>query len=68
MTDPMGMALAALRRGDAIGLPTDTVYGLAADASRPEAVRRPAAGSKGTVVPRWATAVRNGARLSRFKS
>lgn len=33
-------ALAALRRGEAIGLPTETVYGLAADASRPEAVRR----------------------------
>ena len=40
MTDPMGQALAALRRGDVIGLPTETVYGLAADASRPEAVRR----------------------------
>lgn len=36
----MGQALAALRRGDVIGLPTETVYGLAADASRPEAVRR----------------------------
>jgi L-threonylcarbamoyladenylate synthase len=36
----MGPALAALRRGDVIGLPTETVYGLAADASRPEAVRR----------------------------
>ena len=40
MSDPMGLALAALRRGEAIGLPTETVYGLAADASRPEAVRR----------------------------
>ena len=40
MSDPMALALAALRRGDAIGLPTETVYGLAADASRPEAVRR----------------------------
>ncbi|MCX7032514.1 MAG: L-threonylcarbamoyladenylate synthase [Arenimonas sp.] len=40
MSDPMGQALAALRRGDVIGLPTETVYGLAADASRPEAVRR----------------------------
>lgn len=40
MSDPMGPALAALRRGDVIGLPTETVYGLAADASRPEAVRR----------------------------
>jgi L-threonylcarbamoyladenylate synthase len=33
-------ALAALRAGEAIGLPTETVYGLAADASRPEAVRK----------------------------
>jgi L-threonylcarbamoyladenylate synthase len=33
-------ALAALRRGEAIGLPTETVYGLAADASRADAVRR----------------------------
>lgn len=40
MSDPMGQALAALRRGDVIGLPTETVYGLAADASRPDAVRR----------------------------
>ena len=40
MSDPMGQALAALRRGDVVGMPTETVYGLAADASRPEAVRR----------------------------
>ncbi|KAA2285298.1 L-threonylcarbamoyladenylate synthase [Arenimonas fontis] len=33
-------ALAALRRGEAIGLPTETVYGLAADAGNPVAVRR----------------------------
>ena len=33
-------AVAALRRGEAIGLPTETVYGLAADASDPAAVRR----------------------------
>ena len=33
-------AVAALRRGEAIGLPTETVYGLAADASRPDAVAR----------------------------
>lgn len=31
-------ALAALRRGAAIGMPTETVYGLAADASNPDAV------------------------------
>lgn len=40
MSSLLDAALAALRRGDAIGLPTETVYGLAADASRPEAVRR----------------------------
>lgn len=33
-------AVAALRRGDAIGLPTETVYGLAADANNADAVRR----------------------------
>lgn len=33
-------AVAALRRGDAIGLPTETVYGLAADALDPAAVAR----------------------------
>ncbi len=33
-------AVAALRRGQAIGLPTETVYGLAGDASNPEAVQR----------------------------
>ncbi|MBP6626671.1 MAG: threonylcarbamoyl-AMP synthase, partial [Arenimonas sp.] len=40
VTHPLDEALAALRRGEAIGLPTETVYGLAADASRPDAVRR----------------------------
>ena len=40
MTSTLEDALAALRRGEAIGLPTETVYGLAADASNPEAVRR----------------------------
>lgn len=33
-------AVAALRRGECIGLPTETVYGLAADAGNPAAVRR----------------------------
>jgi len=33
-------AVAALRRGDCIGLPTETVYGLAADAGNPAAVRK----------------------------
>ena len=40
MNPALQAALAALRRGEAIGLPTETVYGLAADASNPEAVRR----------------------------
>ena len=40
MTSTLEDALAALRRGEAIGLPTETVYGLAADASNPDAVRR----------------------------
>lgn len=40
MSSSLDEALAALRRGEAIGLPTETVYGLAADASRPDAVRR----------------------------
>ena len=34
-------AVAALRRGEVIGLPTETVYGLAADASNAEAVKPP---------------------------
>lgn len=33
-------AVAALRRGEVIGLPTETVYGLAADATNPAAVRQ----------------------------
>ena len=33
-------AIAALRRGEVIGLPTETVYGLAADATDAEAVRK----------------------------
>ncbi|MFA6985450.1 MAG: Sua5/YciO/YrdC/YwlC family protein, partial [Arenimonas sp.] len=33
-------AIAALHRGEVIGLPTETVYGLAADASNVEAVNR----------------------------
>jgi len=33
-------AIAALRAGDVIGLPTETVYGLAGDASNPDAVAR----------------------------
>ena len=33
-------AIAALRRGDVIGLPTETVYGLAADARNAEAVEK----------------------------
>lgn len=33
-------AAAALRRGELVAMPTETVYGLAADARNPEAVRR----------------------------
>lgn len=39
-SDALDAAVAALRRGEVIGLPTETVYGLAADASNAEAVRR----------------------------
>ena len=38
--DRVAEAVAALRRGEAIGLPTETVYGLAADAADPAAVQR----------------------------
>jgi L-threonylcarbamoyladenylate synthase len=68
-------AVAALRRGELVGMPTETVYGLAADADNPEAVRRifalkgrPAdhplivhiAGSE--ALPRWARNVPEAAR------
>ncbi len=36
----LSKAVAALRAGRLVGLPTETVYGLAADARNPEAVRR----------------------------
>lgn len=36
----IAIAVAALDRGEVIGLPTETVYGLAADAENQEAVRR----------------------------
>jgi len=38
--DRIALAVAALRRGECIGLPTETVYGLACDARNPQAVRR----------------------------
>ena len=38
--DPIAAAVAALKRGEVIGLPTETVYGLAADAANPAAVAR----------------------------
>lgn len=37
---PIARAATALARGDLVLLPTETVYGLAADAARPEAVAR----------------------------
>jgi L-threonylcarbamoyladenylate synthase len=36
----LDQALAVLRRGGLVAIPTETVYGLAADASNPDAVRR----------------------------
>ncbi len=41
-SDPTAVeqAVAALRRGELVGLPTETVYGLAADAGNPDAVAR----------------------------
>ena len=39
-TAQIAAAVAALRRGDLVVLPTETVYGLAADASSPTAVAR----------------------------
>lgn len=38
--DDIALALAALRRGELVAMPTETVYGLAADARNPAAVRR----------------------------
>src|SRR5688500_13720803 len=40
LTDDPGRAAECLRRGGLVGLPTETVYGLAADAGNPEAVAR----------------------------
>ena len=40
VTDPIAEALTVLRRGGLVGIPTETVYGLAADASNEAAVRR----------------------------
>jgi L-threonylcarbamoyladenylate synthase len=37
--DPIGDAVSALQAGRLVGMPTETVYGLAADASNPLAVR-----------------------------
>lgn len=38
--DDISLAVAALRRGELVAMPTETVYGLAADARNPHAVRR----------------------------
>jgi len=40
MNDEVARAVQLLLAGDVIGLPTETVYGLAADATQPQAVRR----------------------------
>jgi L-threonylcarbamoyladenylate synthase len=40
LTDDPARAVACLQRGGLVGLPTETVYGLAADAGNPDAVAR----------------------------
>jgi L-threonylcarbamoyladenylate synthase len=40
MTSSIDHALTLLRQGDLVGIPTETVYGLAADASNPRAVAK----------------------------
>jgi L-threonylcarbamoyladenylate synthase len=40
LSDELEAAVAAVRRGEVIGLPTDTVYGVGADPFRPDAARR----------------------------
>lgn len=40
MPDDLAAAVAALQRGELVAMPTETVYGLAADARNPQAVRR----------------------------
>ena len=69
-------ALAALRAGEVIGLPTETVYGLAADARNPQAVAkifalkgRPADHplivhiADAASLPQWASSIPDAARL-----
>ena len=38
--ESIARAAALLKKGELVGLPTETVYGLAADALNPEAVRK----------------------------
>ena len=38
--DGIEKAAALLRKGEPVGMPTETVYGLACDAGNPEAVRK----------------------------
>jgi len=40
VANDISLAVAALRRGELVAMPTETVYGLAADARNPAAVRR----------------------------
>jgi L-threonylcarbamoyladenylate synthase len=40
MPDDLALAVAALKRGELVAMPTETVYGLAADARNADAVRR----------------------------
>ncbi|PHV13018.1 L-threonylcarbamoyladenylate synthase [Chitinimonas sp. BJB300] len=39
-SSPLDQALALLKAGELVGIPTETVYGLAADASQPDAVAK----------------------------
>lgn len=74
--EDIAAAVEALRSGDVVGLPTETVYGLAGDASNPEAIARiyaikgrPATHpvivhlADGTHVERWARDVPPSARV-----
>ena len=61
-------AVAALRRGGCIGLPTETVYGLAADARDPQAVARIFALKKRPADHPVIIHLPRGARLSEYAS
>ena len=47
MSEDIDRAVAVLRAGGLVAFPTETVYGLGADASNPEAVKKIYAAKKG---------------------